>query len=61
MFCFKYCLFGYSSILHNRTNCERGGEPWGANEIDAALLAIDECQDGYIEEEELVEWFKHDI
>ena len=40
---------------------KRGGEPWGANEIDAALLAIDECQDGYIEEEELVEWFKHDI
>ena len=40
---------------------KRCGEPWGANEIDAALLAIDECQDGYIEEEELVEWFKHDI
>lgn len=40
---------------------KRGGDRWGPNEIDAALLAIDECQDGYIDEEEFVEWFKHDI
>ena len=40
---------------------KRGGDRWGPNEIDAALLAIDECQDGYIDEEEFVEWFKLDI